>query len=83
MSLRPEKIYITKKGMSGFSNMVRGEVTAIIYHGRSTQYIISVNGKFKIQVFEQNDEHFPKEVINYDDMVNLYWKKEDALILER
>ncbi|HJM68642.1 MAG TPA: ABC transporter ATP-binding protein [Candidatus Babeliales bacterium] len=83
MNLRPEKIFITKKEMSGFSNILRGEVKAIIYHGRSTQYIIAINDQRTIQVFEQNDEHFPKEVINYDDCVNLYWKKEDALILER
>ncbi|OGB97565.1 hypothetical protein A3F06_03475 [candidate division TM6 bacterium RIFCSPHIGHO2_12_FULL_36_22] len=83
MNLRPEKIYITKQEVSGFSNMLRGEVKAIIYHGRSTQYIISINDHRTIQVFEQNDEHFPKEVINYDDIVNLYWKKEDALIMER
>lgn len=83
LNLRPEKIYITKKEMKGFTDHLRGMVSAIIYHGRSTQYLVEVGDGFTIQVFEQNDEHFPKEVIQYDDYVNLYWKKEDALILKR
>jgi len=36
-----------------------------------------------IQVFEQNEEHFPREVIDYEDMVHLYWQKENVTLLER
>jgi spermidine/putrescine transport system ATP-binding protein len=36
-----------------------------------------------LQVFEQNEEHFPHEVIDYDDMVYLYWQKENVVMLER
>ena len=35
MSIRPEKIYITKKSMEGFSNYLEGKVSDIIYYGRS------------------------------------------------
>jgi spermidine/putrescine transport system ATP-binding protein len=80
MSLRPEKILISKRDMPDYANILRGMVSAIIYHGRSTEYVIKVGDK-TVQVFEQNDEHTPKQTIQYDDIVNLYWKKEDALIL--
>ena len=36
----------------------------------------------RLQVFEQNEEHFPQEVIDYDNEVHLYWQKENAVILE-
>ena len=36
-----------------------------------------------LSVFEQNEEHFEKEVIDYDDQVNLYWQKENVVLLEK
>ncbi|MBD3232066.1 ATP-binding cassette domain-containing protein [Candidatus Dependentiae bacterium] len=82
VSLRPEKIYISKKTMEGFSNHLIGKVHNIIYYGRSTQYdVILINGK-KLTVFEQNEEHFPQEIIDYDDQVNLYFQKENVVLLE-
>src|SRR5437667_8035713 len=64
MSLRPEKIEISKTAMTGFSNTLQGMVQSIVYHGRSTQYNIRLNNGQVIQVFEQNEEHFPQEVID-------------------
>ncbi len=83
MSLRPEKIFITKKQLEGFSNLLRGIVVGIIYHGRSTLYNIRVANDQIIQVFDQNDQHIPLEDIAYDDEVNLYWQKENAVLLEK
>lgn len=83
MSIRPEKIYITKQNMSDFSNVLRATVEAIIYHGRSTQYNVKLSNGEILQVFAQNDEHFPQEVIDYDNVVNLYWQKENVVILEQ
>jgi spermidine/putrescine transport system ATP-binding protein len=83
MSVRPEKIEISKKPMIGFSNSLQAIVQSIVYHGRSTQYnVLLKNGKV-IQVFEQNEEHFPQEVIDYDDHVFLYWQKENVVLLEK
>lgn len=82
MTIRPEKILITKKAMTGFANTVRGVISAIIYHGPSTEYIVAV-GEQKIQVFQQNESHFPKEPLQYDDMVYLYWHKDSAVVVER
>ncbi|MCA9770564.1 ABC transporter ATP-binding protein [Candidatus Dependentiae bacterium] len=83
MSIRPEKIDISKKKLPNFSNEIEGTVESIVYHGRSTQYNVRVANKSLIQVFEQNEEHFPQEVIDYDDRVFLHWQKENVVLLER
>lgn len=83
MSLRPEKIDISKSELAGFSNRLTGTVEAIIYQGRSTQYNVKLANGFRVHVFEQNEEHFPHEVIDYDDQVFLYWQKENVVLLER
>lgn len=83
ISLRPEKILISKKQVPNFSNSLQGTVQSIVYHGRSTQYNVLLKNGDKIQVFEQNEEHFPQEVIDYDNEVNLYWQKENVVILEK
>lgn len=83
MSLRPEKIEIRKSVVDGFSNKWLGVVEAIIYHGRSTQYNVRLKNNLLIHVFEQNEEHFEREVIDYDDQVYLYWQKENVVLLER
>ncbi len=83
MGVRPEKIWISKKKEENFSNYVIGKVEAIVYHGPATQYTVRLKNDFIVQVFEQNEEHFPKDKIDYDDQVFLHWQKENALLLER
>ena len=83
MSIRPEKIEISKTPMEGFSNALEAKVQSIVYHGRSTQYNVRLKNDHVIQVFEQNEEHFPQEVIDYDDHVFLYWQKENVVLLEK
>lgn len=83
MSLRPEKIELSKSELDGFTNNWRGIVEDIIYYGRSTQYNVRLKNDLLIQVFEQNEEHFPKEVIDYGNEVNLYWQKDNVVLLER
>lgn len=83
LSIRPEKIFITKREAKNFSNHVKGIVQSIVYHGRSTQYNVLLKNHMRLQVFEQNEEHFPAEVIDYDNEVNLYWQKENAVMLEK
>ena len=82
MCVRPEKVYISKKEMTGFSNHMTGIVDDIIYYGSSTQYRVLLENKKKILVFEQNDEHFPQENIDYYDKVHLYFQKENVVLLE-
>lgn len=83
ISIRPEKIFISTKKISGFSNSISGTVQSIIYHGRSTQYNVKVKNNMLIQVFEQNEEHFSQEIIDYDTQVYLYFQKENAVLLTR
>ena len=83
ISVRPEKIFISKKEVPHFSNSLKGTVQSIVYHGRSTQYNILLKNGARIQVFEQNEEHFPQEVIDYDHVVHLYWQKENGVLLEK
>lgn len=83
MSLRPEKIFISKEKPSHFSNSLPGTVHSIVYHGRSTQYNVLLKNGFKLQVFEQNEEHFPQTVIDYDNDVFVSWQKENITLLEQ
>jgi len=83
MSIRPEKIFISKKHKDGFANHLTGKVVDIIYYGRSTQYRVRLKNGNYLLVFEQNEEHFPQESIDYDDDVNLFFQKENVVLLER
>jgi ABC-type Fe3+/spermidine/putrescine transport system ATPase subunit len=83
MSIRPEKFEICKTELQGFSNCLEGNVASIVYHGRSTQYNVRLNNGFRVSVFEQNEEHFPQEVIDYEDKVYIYWQKENVVLLEK
>jgi len=83
MSIRPEKIFISKKEKEGFANHLTGKVVDIIYYGRSTQYRVRLKNGRLLLVFEQNEEHFPQESIDYDDSVHLYFQKENVVLLER
>lgn len=83
MSIRPEKICITKAPKSGFSMQLPGTVEAIVYYGRSTHYSVRLSNGALVQVYEQNEEHFPHETIDYDSSVYLYWQKENVVLLER
>jgi spermidine/putrescine transport system ATP-binding protein len=83
LSIRPEKIKISRQPLVGFSNELIGTVDAIVYYGRSTQYKVNIGDGLTMQVVEQNQEHFEKETIDYDDKVYLYWQKENGLLLAR
>ncbi len=83
MSLRPEKIWISIRPAEGFSNHLTGTVHSIVYQGRATQYNVRLANDMMVHVFEQNEEHFPREVIDYGSIVNIYWQKENAVLLER
>jgi spermidine/putrescine transport system ATP-binding protein len=82
LSIRPEKIFITKRSLDGFTTKLTGVVQSIVYSGRSTEYNVRV-GDFMLKVFEQNEEHIAQEVIDYDDTVYLYWQQKNVLVLER
>jgi len=82
LSVRPEKIEITKEEEGGFSNHLYGTVDSIIYHGRATEYLVEVGNRV-IDVFEQNEQHFARDTIAEGDKVHLYWQKDNAVLLEK
>lgn len=82
VSIRPEKIKITKKRLTNIDNVFSGVVKNIMYQGQSTIFDVQIKDTFVIKVFKQNEDHIPEEVIGYDDEVNLYFYKEDAVLLE-
>ena len=82
MSVRPEKIFIAKTEKKKGENSLKGIVSQIVYYGRSTEYSVIVNERFKIKIFKQNEEHLTEEDIDYDDEVYLYWEKENSLLLQ-
>lgn len=85
ISIRPEKIDVTKgtEIAHNFENHLTGKVVSIIYQGRSTQFSVTLLNNETIQVFEQNDEHIEREIIKLGDIVNLYWKKNNEVLLEK
>ncbi len=82
IGIRPEKILISKSMLQGFSNTLSGIVQSIVYQGRFTQYNVRLQNGYILQVFEQNEEHFEREVIDYDDRVYVYWQKENVVLLK-
>lgn len=82
IGIRPEKILISKTMLTGFSNNLSGIVHSIVYQGRFTQYNVRLQNGYMLQVFEQNEEHFVREVIDYDDRVYVYWQKENVVLLK-
>ncbi len=83
ISLRPEKVWISIGETPGFSNHLTGVVESIVYQGRSTQYNVRLKNDQLLSAFEQNEEHFPRQVIDYGSTVNLYWQKENVVLLEK
>ena len=83
LGIRPEKIWMSKRIESQFAHHIMGRVESIVYHGPSTQYNIRLKNNERVEVFEQNEEHFPKEKADYDDHVYLHWQKKILVLLER
>lgn len=83
LSLRPEKIVVTKKELTGFDNKLSGIITSSIYQGRSTIYNIRLPNKETIQVFHQNVENTENEVMHISEEVNLYWQKNNFILLQK
>lgn len=81
LSIRPEKIHIHLHQQEGFSNHLIGKVLSVIYYGRSTQYRVRLANGQSIMVFEQNEEHFPKQSIEQGDEVHLHFQRENVVLL--
>ncbi len=82
MSIRPEKIFLTKQKSSAFPYSIQGTIVSIVYNGRSTLYEVKCYNKKKIQVFEQNGKHMNDSDFDYDDTVYISWQRESVQLLD-
>lgn len=83
MSIRPERMKVSKVPLEGFDNVITGTVETIVYYGRSTQYRVLLKNGLRMQVFCQNEEEQRTGGIDYDDLVYMYWQQNSAVLLER
>ncbi len=83
ISIRPEKIMISRRAIEGMEPKLTGKVETKVYYGHSTMYQVRANDSVILRVFEQNEEHVRQEVIDYDDPVFLYWIDKNVVVLER
>lgn len=82
ISIRPEKIDITKQPLEGFSNRFSGRVLSTSYSGQSTQYYVQLHDGRSVVVFEQNEKHVSQLEIKDDDEVFLHIREENVVLLE-
>jgi ABC-type Fe3+/spermidine/putrescine transport system ATPase subunit len=82
ISIRPEKIRISKHELNGFANSFTGTVHNVIYQGSVTRYEVTIPSGRVLTILKQNSEHIPQEVISHNDSVFLYFHREDAILLE-
>ncbi len=83
VSIRPEKISITKKNpVSENQNVFSGRVEEMIYVGPSTEFLVKLNNGYMFRVFAQNISP-DSEIwnIKWDDDVYLYWRFDKTLLL--
>lgn len=83
LGIRPEKIDISKDPLPNFSNRLEGVVHSIVYEGVSTKYYIRIDNGKTLIVFEQNERHFIRDEISYDDRVFLSWQKENVVLMQK
>jgi len=84
LSLRPEKIAISRKAPSIHSdfNVIRGQIEDILYLGTHTQYIIRV-GQQKFKVFNQHKKvYFDDKALDWEEDVYLYWHDTDSYVIK-
>ena len=86
VSLRPEKIKITKTRPSSSENMkvnvFKGRVDETIYLGNQTKYTVS-NGKYLMKTYRQHVRYLlDEEIIEWKDDVYIWWYADDSYLLK-
>jgi spermidine/putrescine transport system ATP-binding protein len=85
VSLRPEKIKITKKAPKEYANqklnIFEGVVEDTIYLGNQTKYTVRINNSY-IKVFKQHIRYLlDEDIIEWKDRVYIWWFADDSYIL--
>ncbi len=86
VTLRPEKIHISKKAPSLDSpkwNCISGNVDQMVYTGSHTRFIIKTDHGRVFKTFKQHSQYFTdEEPIQWEDNVYLWWHADDSFIVE-
>jgi len=80
MTIRPEKIVISRERPDGGRCTIRGRVAEIVYLGTSTQYAVKTADGSDLLVFLQNAAD-SEDIAARDDDVWLSWRPEHTLAL--
>ncbi|NLD37275.1 MAG: TOBE domain-containing protein, partial [Desulfatiglans sp.] len=86
VTLRPEKIHISKKAQSLDSskwNCISGKVDQMVYTGSHTRFIIKTEYGRIFRTFKQHAKYFTdEEPIQWEDNVFIWWHADDSFIVE-
>ncbi len=86
VTLRPEKIHISKKQPSvdiNTWNCFSCQVDQMIYTGSHTKFIVKSDQGRLFKVFKQHAQYFTdEEPIQYEDRVFIWWHADDSFIVE-
>ena len=84
VSLRPEKIRLSKAPVSGAgANQLRGMVWELGYLGNRSTYRIKTETGKMVTVFAQNDRRTSEWTIDWSDEVYLSWTANCAVVLQQ
>ncbi len=86
VTLRPEKIHISKKqpeiDLSTW-NCISGRVDQMIYTGSHTSFIVKSEQGKVFKVFKQHAKYFTdEEPIQWEDHVFIWWHADDSFVVE-
>lgn len=81
VSVRPEKIEISKKPFKAKYNTFSGMVTEIAYWGDVSMYHIELPSKKVVQVMVPNLLRGAERPITWNDRVYLHWKSQNGVLL--
>lgn len=88
LTIRPEKIRITKKepvfeSNADEFNVVQGKVDEVIYTGFQSKFFVKVAKKSVIKLIKQHVKYYMDETpINWKDEVYIWWNRNDGYLVE-
>ncbi|MBT1248171.1 MULTISPECIES: ABC transporter ATP-binding protein [unclassified Thermosipho (in: thermotogales)] len=82
ITLRPEKIKISKKSLNG-KNVFHGIIEEEIYMGYQTRYFVKLDNGYILKVYKQHINYLLDEtILTWKDEVFVSWDPNDSFIVE-
>ncbi|MDD5066794.1 MAG: ABC transporter ATP-binding protein [bacterium] len=88
LTIRPEKIRITKKEPVFATNpeqfnVIKGKVDEVIYTGFQSKFFVKVNAKYLFRLIKQHVKYYLDEApISWKDEVFIWWNCDDSYLVE-